>query len=88
MKFTFKCEPDDNEINCSDLNYPTVTYEVEATGLYDVIEGFECFLRGSGFHFDGSLEIVSGDEYPEYDDCCEDCSQCEECGKLDKEEEE
>lgn len=85
MKFTFKCEPDDNEINCSDIAYPTVTYEMDAVGLHDVLEGFEDFLRGSGFMFDGALDIVSDEDAPDYDDYCEDCSQCEECEELDKE---
>jgi len=33
--------------------------QFEAIYLDDIIEHFETFLRGSGFHFKGSLQIVN-----------------------------
>jgi hypothetical protein len=36
--------------------------EFEAIYLDDIIERFESFLKGSGFHFKGHLQIVSDDE--------------------------
>jgi hypothetical protein len=39
-----------------------IVYEFEDGGLDSVIENFECFLRGCGFSFSGSLEIVEPNE--------------------------
>ena len=36
--------------------------QFEAIYLDDVVQQFETFLRGSGFHFKGSLQIVRDDE--------------------------
>ncbi len=36
----------------------------EAETLSDLIETFQYFLKGSGFHFDGNLEIVTEDDIP------------------------
>ena len=53
-KFTFTQTYDDT----------VTTKEFETDYLYDVIERFEEFLRGCGFYFYGSLEIVNEDEEP------------------------
>ncbi len=49
---------------------PSTTVEFEADALQDVLERFTDFLRGSGYHFDGYLDIVPFDEdipeMPEY----------------------
>ena len=39
-----------------------VAFNVESAYLWDILEKVEQFLRGSGFHFDGSLKIVGNDE--------------------------
>jgi hypothetical protein len=51
-KFTFVCE---NNF----LNNPTKnTTEIVADLLPQVVEEFENFLRGCGYHFDGHLDFV------------------------------
>jgi len=40
----------------------SVTFNVEDAYLWDILEKVEQFLRGSGFHFDGSLKIVGENE--------------------------
>lgn len=54
-KFTFTC--DNNTLNTPSK----ITNEISAILINDVIEEFERFLRGSGYYFDGHLEIV--DDY-------------------------
>ena len=40
-----------------------ITHEFDGqTDLYEVIEQFEHFLRGAGFHFEGHLDIVNEEE--------------------------
>jgi len=39
------------------------TVEFRADDLTTILEQFEMFLRGSGFHFDGQLDIVKQDEF-------------------------
>ena len=39
-----------------------IVHEFEDGGLDNIIEHFECFLRGCGFRFSGSLEIVESNE--------------------------
>lgn len=39
-----------------------ITHEFEAESLDEVMEQFAQFLRGSGYSFDGHVEIV--DDYP------------------------
>ncbi len=36
----------------------TVTVSTDAAGLHQILQEFECFLRGCGFYFDGSIDIV------------------------------
>ncbi len=40
----------------------------EAETLSDLIETFQYFLKGAGFHFDGNLEIVTEDDTESFDD--------------------
>lgn len=49
MKFKFICE--DKEFNFSN------TTEFEAVHLSEIVQYFETFLRGSGYHFDGSFDL-------------------------------
>lgn len=63
---------------CEHLNYGTYgtgeetvqtkhTTEFSADGLTTILENFEMFLRGAGFHFDGVLDVVKPyDEEDEY----------------------
>ena len=39
-----------------------IVHEFEDGGLDNIIANFECFLRGCGFGFSGSLEIVEPNE--------------------------
>ena len=64
-RYTFKCEHFDynNPFNPEERISSTITQEFNAESLSDVLENFEMFLRGSGFHFDGQLDIVKEDEF-------------------------
>lgn len=53
-KFTFVCEHQDHH-GCSDSK---TTLEFEKEGLFEVVEEFERFLKGSGYVFSGQLEFV------------------------------
>lgn len=71
-RYTFKCEHFDysNPFNPDEKIDSTITQEFRAESLNDVLENFEMFLRGSGFYFDGHLDIVEDDcevEEPEED---------------------
>ena len=64
MKFTFNSK-------FVGFGSPSSTLEFEADALSDVLERFGDFLRGSGYHFDGYIDIVPHDEeliYEEEDD--------------------
>jgi hypothetical protein len=66
MKFTLKCEHYDYDIYSGkklDAIHVNVS-EFDADGLDDILEKFEMFLRGNGFHFEGNLDVVN-DDYPE-----------------------
>jgi hypothetical protein len=66
MKFTLKCEHFEYDIYSGkelDVNN-TVTHEFRGESLSTILENFESFLRGNGFHFEGNLDIVN-DDYPE-----------------------
>jgi hypothetical protein len=54
----------------------TNTLEFEAVGLSSVVEGFEQFLKGSGFQFDGKLDLCNITEpWPEKE-CDNNCGGC------------
>jgi hypothetical protein len=52
-KFTFIAEHASGE---------KVTFETDKVHIHDVLEDFQMFLRGVGFHYTGTLDIVQ-DEY-------------------------
>ena len=54
-KFTFICE---ESYGVSAKR----TVEFESASLNDVLNEVEMFLRGSGFYFDGTLDVVNGEE--------------------------
>jgi hypothetical protein len=55
-KFTFICE--DEPMPFADAIVTKKTFEFSADQLESVIDEFETFLRGCGFHLGGYLEIV------------------------------
>ena len=57
MKYVFK-----QIDNISDANAVT-TIEFDAESLPSVLQHFEMFLRGSGFHPSGTLDFVPDEEY-------------------------
>jgi hypothetical protein len=61
-KFTFICQEESMPFVSSVEAKRTV--EFRADGLNDILQEFECFLRGSGFYIDGRLDIVN-DEWSE-----------------------
>jgi hypothetical protein len=44
------------------------TTEFRADDLNSVLEEFEMFLKGSGFHFDGVIDVVKPEEEQNWDD--------------------
>jgi hypothetical protein len=60
-KMTFIAQHKDLLTNTEKYN---ITVDSYADSLYEIIENFELFLRGSGFYLDGRLEIVPFDEDP------------------------
>jgi hypothetical protein len=68
-KFKFVCDHSNQFVD--EL---LVVQECKVESLPEVLENFEMFLRGCGYHFDGVLDIVPTDEYygtklyPEYGD--------------------
>ena len=71
-RYTFKCENFDysNPFNPNERIASTMTQEFRADDLTTVLENFEMFLRGSGFYFEGRLDIVNDEwsEIPEDED--------------------
>ena len=59
-RYTFKCEHFDysNPFNSDERIASTITQEFRGESLSDILENFEMFLRGSGFHFEGVVDIV------------------------------
>lgn len=57
--YVFKKTPGGNELISSvNGNNVTVTVETSDADLDELLAAFEDFLRGAGFMFDGSVEIV------------------------------
>jgi hypothetical protein len=65
-RYTFICEQTDifDEDNVTSKH----TTEFRADDLNSVLEEVEMFLKGSGFHFDGVLDIVKPEEERNWDD--------------------
>lgn len=59
MKYTFIAE--EQQLPYSEYRSEKITIETKAVGLDSVIETFERFLRASGYHFTGRLDIVIDD---------------------------
>jgi hypothetical protein len=67
-----------NENNSfSDEEITTTTKEFNAEYLYEVIENFEMFLRGCGYHFNGHLDFVQDEEITDDSDDLPDSSSIE-----------
>ena len=64
-RYTFKSENFDysNPFNPNERIASTMTQEFRADDLTTVLENFEMFLRGAGFHFNGQLDIVQDEEF-------------------------
>ena len=59
-RYTFTCEHFNyNDFGDENNIASKHTTEFHADDLTTMIENFEMFLRGAGFHFDGALDIVS-----------------------------
>lgn len=58
MRFTFIKNTDQS----NPYDTTKVIVESNAESLPVILKDFECFLKASGFVFDGSLEIVSMEE--------------------------
>ena len=69
-KYTFICEPDPDD--WEQEGQSKITFTFSDYRLDRMLEEFENFLRASGFHFDGHLEIWEKDEeIDELDDIAE-----------------
>ena len=70
-RYTFTCEHFDyNDFNGDEQNVAAKhTTEFRADTLETMLENFEMFLRGAGFHFDGVIGVVSMEDG---NDCEED----------------
>ena len=67
MKFTFVSE-------FAGFGSPKNTMEFEVDHIGDVIRYFEQFLRGSGYHFNGQLQLWDhNDEENTTQECCGGC---------------
>ena len=60
-RYTFTCEHFEYDLYRGDENGVASkhTTEFRADTLETMLENFEMFLRGSGFHFDGVIDVVS-----------------------------
>jgi len=76
MKYIFK------QIDNISGRLAETTIEFHADSLSDILEQFEMFLRGSGFHFSGTLDFVPDEEYygyttPKFECAEENDEECE-----------
>jgi len=65
-KFTFICQEESMPFAHSVQTKRTVEFEAET--LNDIVNEFEMFLRGAGFHFDGNLDIVDESQWESISD--------------------
>ena len=71
---TFTCEnrnPWDESLDSK------VTFETNKETLPEILEDFEMFLRGAGFHFDGQIDIVEQVDYNEINSMLADLAESE-----------
>jgi hypothetical protein len=84
-RYTFICEHFDYDIYRSEeMDVASKhTTEFRADDLNTMLQNFELFLRGAGFHFDGTIDIVNEEEGrwdDEWHDCDEEDSEEDEVG--------
>ena len=63
-KYTFICEQESDLY--ADIVESKRTFEFHADGLDQILSEFESFLRGSGFYFNGNIDIVEEESYEEH----------------------
>lgn len=63
-KYTFICEQESAPY--ADIVESKRTFEFHADGLDQILSEFESFLRGSGFYFNGNIDIVEEESYEEH----------------------
>jgi len=56
-KFTFICEDEPMPFSSGGITSKK-TVEFNGASLADIMQEFEMFLRGCGFHFDGVVDVV------------------------------
>lgn len=54
-KFTFICDSGNGDV---------VTYQCQKILLHEVVESFEYFLKGIGYHFTGNLDFFDENDEP------------------------
>lgn len=63
MKMKFICEHmGQSSTGYFDKVTQRLEYETHNESLHEILEDFEYFLRGSGFHFEGQLTIQNDDD--------------------------
>jgi hypothetical protein len=69
-RYTFTCEHFDYDMFRGEENGVASKHitEFRADDLTTMLENFELFLRGAGFHFVGTLDIVSADGEDSFDE--------------------
>jgi len=69
-RYTFTCEHFDyNNFTGDEMGVASKhTTEFHADDLTTMLENFESFLRGAGFHFDGVIDVVKPEEEQNWDD--------------------
>jgi len=69
-RYTFTCEHFDyNNFTGNEMDVASKhTTEFRADDLTTMLENFESFLRGAGFHFDGVIDVVKPEEEQNWDD--------------------
>jgi hypothetical protein len=69
-RYTFTCEHFDyNDFNGEEQNVASKhTTQFRADDLTTMLENFEMFLRGSGFHFKGKLDFFDDEEWDNSDE--------------------
>lgn len=76
---TFTCEhrnPWDESLSSR------VTMETNSETLPDILAEFEQFLRGSGFHFNGQLDIVEQVDYDAINSMLDELAQAEKSERI------
>ena len=64
-KFTFVCQEESMPFVHSIQSKKSVEFNAET--LDDILNEFEMFLRGAGFHFEGHLDFVNEDDFIQFE---------------------